>query len=108
MDKNDQKEEKRRLNFVCVDECKSCEIGFKWYVHNYHRPDDIIGIVHVHHIPSLPTMGLMGGGAVITDEYKKRIERAVHIAHGEFTRIYCNSTVAGLSDLSETALYRWS
>ena len=102
MDKDDQKEKKRRLNFVCVDECKSCEIGFKWYVDNYHRPDDIIGIVHVHHIPSLPTMGLMGGGAVITDEYKKRIERAVHIAHGEFTRINNILTVAGLSDFIES------
>ena len=74
-----------RLNFVCADDSEFSINGFNWYVENHHRGEDTICLVHVHQLPSLPTVGLMAGGVPLTDEYHKSIERSKRIAQGKET-----------------------
>jgi len=69
-----------RLNFVCVDGSEFSENVFDWYVSNYHQPEDCVGLVHVHQMPSLTSLSLLVDGVPITDEYHKSIGYSIRKA----------------------------
>lgn len=66
-----------RLNFVCVDDSPFSENGFDWYLKNYHRKTDTVGIVHVQRAPILPFIGMDSGAVSLTDEYQKHVNECV-------------------------------
>ena len=51
-----------RLNFVCVDDSEFSDNGFNWYLENYHKKDDVIGVVHVSELGLIPNVGSMSTG----------------------------------------------
>jgi len=59
-----------RLNFVCVDNSHFSENGFDWYLENYHKATDAIGIVQVIRLPILPFVGLDTGLMSLKDQYE--------------------------------------
>lgn len=66
-----------RLNCVCIDPSKYSEEAFEWYATNHHRSGDVVGLVHVHQMPQLPSMGLMAGSIPVTEDYHKSINSSV-------------------------------
>ena len=60
-----------RFNFLCVDESKNTVRAWEWYLENYHRPDDTIGLIHIIHIPNLSTMGVLVGGSITVENKAK-------------------------------------
>uniref|UniRef100_A0A7M5XC00 UspA domain-containing protein n=2 Tax=Clytia hemisphaerica TaxID=252671 RepID=A0A7M5XC00_9CNID len=66
-----------RLNCICVDESNESERAFEWYAANHHRTGDVVGIIHVHQMPSLPSMGLKAGSIPITEDYHHSIKKSV-------------------------------
>lgn len=67
----------KRLNCVCIDSSKHSEEAFDWYAKNHHRSGDVIGLLHVHQMPQLPSMGLMAGSIPVTDDYHKSINSSI-------------------------------
>ncbi|XP_065053018.1 uncharacterized protein LOC135682177 isoform X2 [Rhopilema esculentum] len=65
-----------RLNLVAVDSSQHSDRAFTWYIENYHREGDTLGIVHIHQLPSLPAMGLYGG-AVLSEGYQMMVNESV-------------------------------
>jgi len=65
------------MNCVCIDASQQSERAFDWYISNHHRSGDIIGLIHVHQMPQLPSMGLMAGSLPVTDDYHKLIHNSV-------------------------------
>ena len=80
-----------RLNLVCIDNSEFSHNGFEWYVNNHHRPNDVIGLTHVHEIPSLPAVGIMGPAPGLVEVYQSQLEYSYQVSKGnhicEFTRI---------------------
>ncbi|XP_065053017.1 uncharacterized protein LOC135682177 isoform X1 [Rhopilema esculentum] len=66
-----------RLNLVAVDSSQHSDRAFTWYIENYHREGDTLGIVHIHQLPSLPAMGLYAGGAVLSEGYQMMVNESV-------------------------------
>jgi len=52
-----------KLNLVCIDGSEQSEHAFNWYIGNYHKSDDIVGLVYVQRQPSMPI--LIDGGVGI-------------------------------------------
>lgn len=63
-----------RFNVVCIDACKYSLNAFHWYLNNYHRQGDVVGLLHVHQTPGYPTLGIFDGGMMVTDEYSQLIQ----------------------------------
>lgn len=53
-----------RFNCFCVDQSDNSLHAFQWYLNNYHRTDDTIGLIHVSHVPKLSTLGVYVGGSI--------------------------------------------
>ena len=53
-----------RFNCVCIDGSDHSIETMQWYLSNYHRPDDTIGLLHALQIPSLRSMGIVAGGSI--------------------------------------------
>lgn len=74
--------QQRRLNFVCIDDSEFSEAAFNCYVNYYHHPEDCVGLVHVHQMPSLPVMSFIEGGVPLSDEYHKSLQSSINRAKG--------------------------
>ena len=66
-----------RMNCVCIDASQQSERAFDWYISHHHRAGDTVGLIHVHQMPQLPSMGLMAGSLPVTDDYHKSIRNSV-------------------------------
>lgn len=66
-----------RLNCICIDPSEFSENAFDWYIKNYHRSDDVIGLLHVHQMPQLPSLGLKATTMPVTDDYHTLIKKSV-------------------------------
>ena len=73
-----------RLNIVCIDNSEFSHNGFEWYVNNHHRPNDVIGLTHVHEMPSLPAIGVMGPAPGVAEVYQSQVEYSYRISKGKF------------------------
>ena len=72
-----------RLNLVCIDDSKFSINGLDWYIKNHHRENDVIGLVHVHEMPSVMTAGFIGGGAPAVQLYTQEIDKSYEKAKGK-------------------------
>ena len=41
------------------------------------RDGDVVGLIHVHQMPQLPSMGLMAGSLPVTEDYHHSIKKSV-------------------------------
>ena len=71
-----------RLNLVCVDDSDFSLNGLNWYMKHFHRDDDIVGLVHVHEMPTLPTLGLLGEGIAASKEFMQEVDKSIAKARG--------------------------
>ena len=72
-----------RLNLVCIDDSEFSINGLTWYIENHHRENDVIGLVHVHEMPSVMTAGFIGGGAPAVHLYTQEIDKSYEKAKGK-------------------------
>ena len=75
--------ESSRLNLVCIDDSEFSISGLNWYIKNHHREHDVIGLVHVHEMPSVMTAGFIGGGAPAVHLYTQEIDKSYEKAKGK-------------------------
>ena len=73
-----------RLNLVCIDNSEFSHNGFEWYVYNHHRPNDVIGLAHVHEMPSLPPVSNLGAPPGLADIYQSQLEYSYQVSKGNF------------------------
>lgn len=73
-----------RLNLVCIDNSEFSHNGFEWYVHNHHRSNDVIGLAHVHEMPSLPPVSNLGAPPGLADVYQSQLENSYQVSKGNF------------------------
>ena len=66
-----------RLNCICIDKSQQSAKAFDWYVANHHREGDVVGLIHIHQMPQLPSMGLMAGSIPITEDYHHSLKKSV-------------------------------
>ena len=66
-----------RLNCICIDTSEQSANAFDWYATNHHRDGDVVGLIHVHQMPQLPSMGLMAGSLPVTENYHHSIKKSV-------------------------------
>ncbi|XP_065647452.1 uncharacterized protein LOC100206280 [Hydra vulgaris] len=66
-----------RINSIAIDDSKTSELAFNWYVQHYHRSEDTLTIFHLQQIPKIPAMGLLSGSIEINDEYRAIIRDSV-------------------------------
>ena len=78
-----------RLNFVCVDDSEFSDNGFSWYLENYHRPTDTVGVVHVTEIPTLPLVSLAASGTIYPPR-RSEFEEIVEETHKKAQGIFVN------------------
>ena len=71
-----------RLNLVCVDDSDFSLNGLNWYMKHFHRDGDIVGLVHVHEMPTLPTLGLLGEGIAASKEFMQEVDKSIAKARG--------------------------
>lgn len=84
--------EASRLNLVCVDSSDFSYNGFIWYVNNFHREDDTVGLVHVHEIPSVPTVGVLAGAMMnnaLTEQLKLEMNKSLEAAKSTSCLLFC-------------------
>ena len=72
-----------RLNLVCVDDSEFSINGLNWYIKNHHRENDVIGLVHVHEMPSVMTAGFIGGGPPAVNLYTQEIDKSYEKVKGK-------------------------
>jgi len=67
-----------RLNFVCIDNSSYSENAFQWYTKNYHQPEDVVGLMHVHEVPArLSSSITLLGGPQFVEEHCRELRRSV-------------------------------
>ena len=71
-----------RLNLVCVDDSEFSLNGLNWYTKHFHREGDIVGLVHVHEMPTLPTLGLLGEGIAASKEFMQEVDKSIAKSRG--------------------------
>lgn len=45
-----------RFNCFCIDQSENCLNAFMWYLENFHRESDTVGILHVTNTPKISEM----------------------------------------------------
>ena len=66
-----------RLNCVCIDKSEQSAEAFDWYVAHHHREGDVVGLIHIHQMPQLPSMGLMAGSLPVTEDFHQSVKKSV-------------------------------
>ena len=71
-----------RLNLVCIDDSEFSLNSLNWYINNFHRDGDIVGLVHVQEMPTLSTLGLLGEGIAASKEFMQEVDKNMAKSRG--------------------------
>lgn len=67
-----------RFTMLCIDNSKFSENALNWYLENYHRDDDKLGLLHVTQMPSYPMAVTMDTpNPLIDNAYKEKIQASI-------------------------------
>ena len=71
-----------RLNLVCIDDSEFSLNSLNWYINNFHRDGDIVGLVHVQEMPTLSTLGFLGEGIAASKEFMQEVDKNMAKSRG--------------------------
>lgn len=67
-----------RFNVICIDNSKYSQYAFDWYLENYHRNDDKLGLLHVTQMPTYPMSRTIDPSYDVIDKaYEEQIQASI-------------------------------
>ena len=68
-----------RINAIAIDDSKTSERAFAWYLSHYHKNDDKLLLIHIHQMPQLPPMGMSGAlvAQSLTKSFHEMVEESI-------------------------------